>query len=141
MSSKLKNYTSNDPQCFNIIQKCLLAHGAQNISQDFSPDGLIRDMTFKIKMNDVVMAVKMPARYENAALIMYGKPYENCAEFQKKQAYRTAWANIRDWLTAQMALLDTEQVKMAEVFLPYILSKNGDTFFEHVAKNPQLLLN
>jgi hypothetical protein len=51
----------------------------------------------------------MPARVERVEKILY--PRGNMTPSQKEQAYRTAWANIRDWITAQMALIDTQMVK------------------------------
>ena len=53
--------------------------------------------------------------------------------------YRTAWANIRDWVTAQMALIDTEMVRIEQVFLPYMVNKQGQTYFD-VLKEKQFLL-
>lgn len=38
-----------------------------------------------------------------------------------------------------MALVDTEMVEIDEVFLPYILNKNGSTLYESFVNN-QLLL-
>ena len=48
------------------------------------------------------------------------------------QARRTAWANIRDWLDAQMALIETGQVKLEEVFLPYMTDTTGKTLYERI---------
>lgn len=40
---------------------------------------------------------------------------------------------------AQMALIDTNQVKMEEVFLPYAIGKEGKTYFEIVSTQGYLL--
>jgi hypothetical protein len=48
-----------------------------------------------------------------------------------EQAYRVAWRNILDWVQAQMALLDIGMAKMEEVFLPYVVNREGKTLFEH----------
>ena len=39
-----------------------------------------------------------------------------------QQANRTAWRIIKEWILAQMALIDTEMVAVEEVFLPYMLT-------------------
>ena len=39
-----------------------------------------------------------------------------------QQANRTAWRIIREWILAQMALIETEMVTVEEVFLPYMLT-------------------
>ena len=40
-----------------------------------------------------------------------------------------AWRILKDWVEAQMALLDIEMVKFEEIFLPYI-EVQGQTVFE-----------
>ena len=41
---------------------------------------------------------------------------------RKEQALRTAWPIVKEWVAAQMALIETGMVEMEEVFLPYMLS-------------------
>ena len=41
---------------------------------------------------------------------------------RRDQARRTAWRILKDWIQAQMALLETNMVEMEEIFLPYMLS-------------------
>ena len=41
---------------------------------------------------------------------------------QMQQANRTAWRIIKEWILAQMALIETEMVTVEEVFLPYMLT-------------------
>lgn len=56
------------------------------------------------------------------------------ADKQKKsdedKARRVAWRQIYRWVQAQLALVDTEMVKVEEVFFPYIQTKNGHTLYE-----------
>ena len=46
------------------------------------------------------------------------------------QAERTAWRNVRDWIIAQMAIIEAGQVEMEEVFLPYLTDRQGRTLYE-----------
>ena len=43
-------------------------------------------------------------------------------ESRRQRAIRTSWRILKDWVEAQMALLETGMVTMDEIFLPYILS-------------------
>jgi len=61
------------------------------------------------------------------------------ADELKDQAYRTGWANIRDWVTAQMALVDTQMAKVQEVFLPYMANRKGQTLYESMEESKFLL--
>ena len=57
-----------------------------------------------------------------------------------EQARRVAWRIIKDWVEAQMAIVATKMVTLPQVFLPYAVNKNGQTLYQIVAENPQLLL-
>ena len=39
-----------------------------------------------------------------------------------QQAKHTAWRIIKEWIMAQMALVETEMVTVEEVFMPYMLT-------------------
>ena len=42
-------------------------------------------------------------------------------ESRRQQAVRASWRILKDWVEAQMALLETGMVTMDEIFLPYML--------------------
>ncbi len=48
----------------------------------------------------------------------------------RAQAARVAWRIIKDWIEAQLALVEAEQVDMVEVFLPYAQVQGGRTVYE-----------
>ena len=43
----------------------------------------------------------------------HGKP-------TREQAHRVAWRIVKDWLEAQLALIQTEMVRLDQVMLPYL---------------------
>lgn len=55
------------------------------------------------------------------------------------QAERTAWRNIRDWVLAQMAIIEAGMAQMDEVFLPYLTDHAGKTLYQ-VYQSGQLAL-
>ena len=57
----------------------------------------------------------------------------------REQAERTAWRNVRDWVLAQIALIESCDVPIDEVFLPYLTNKNGQTLYQ-IYSSGQLLL-
>lgn len=57
-----------------------------------------------------------------------------------EQSERVAWRIVKDWVEAQMAILESEMVTMDEIFLPYMLNRNGDTVYK-LFTNKALLLN
>ncbi len=133
---KLKNTRArkhNKSSSIERIQKCLLDHRAKSISYEYADDGRITGLTFGIEINGVTVGVRLPARVENVERILGAT-----TNSQKEQAYVTAWANIRDWIEAQLALVDTEMVRMEEVFLPYVVI-GSQTVFEKMVSDKFLL--
>lgn len=144
---KIKNQQSKGKNSFDKIQSILAKHGANKIMYDYATDGSGRltAITFGMTIGDKQVGFKLPALVDNVVYIMYGGKdkwgrEKKITDAQKEQGYKTAWANIRDWVDAQMALIDTEQVKMEQVFLPYMLNKSGETLFEQINNNQFKLL-
>ena len=48
------------------------------------------------------------------------------------QAKRVAWRIVKDWVEAQMALLDTTMMSLDQIFLPYMLLTPEQTVYERV---------
>jgi hypothetical protein len=141
----LKNYTSEGRGTFEKIQNILTAHGANRIMYDYNTDGTLKAITFGLEINGQQAGFKLPALVENVTEILYGgedrygRP-KKITQGQRDQAYKTACPNIRDWIDAQMAMVDTRQVKLEQVFLPYLVQKNGNTLYENIVANPSMLL-
>jgi len=58
----------------------------------------------------------------------------------RDQAVKVAWRIIKDWIEAQLALIETEMATLDEIFLPYMISGNaGQTLYE-VMQSRQLKL-
>jgi hypothetical protein len=57
------------------------------------------------------------------------------------QALRTAWRIVKDWVEAQMAIIQSEQASIEQVFLPYlIVNPNGETLANKMLNNDGLKL-
>lgn len=135
----IKNYTSKSKNTFDVIQKCLASHGAQKIMFDYNDHGEVTALSFAMEVDGKTIGFRLPARIDQVEAILKNERRWRTTEELKDQAYRTGWANIRDWVSAQMALVDTKMAKVQEVFLPYIASKNGKTLYEAIEGNKFLL--
>lgn len=126
--SKLKNYasTASLPNIFGAIEKTLVEHGAKQIVRDYDGEGRISSISFLVDTKSGTIGIKLPARYDKVEQIFN----QQGIRYKPEQPYRTAWATIRDWVDAQMALIDWEMVKPEEVFLPYAVNRDGRTYFE-----------
>lgn len=70
------------------------------------------------------MPVNYDAVYE--VLTEEGRIFKGDAERRKEQARRVAWRILKDWIEAQIALLESGMVEMEEIFLPYMLAGADD---------------
>src|SRR6266849_3240654 len=113
----LKNAYSESANTHDRIQKALASHGAKKLMFDYNDTGHLTGLAFQIIVGEQPLSIRLPARVENVAELLYGRPFSDLTESQQQQAYRTAWANIRDWIEAQLAMIDTKMVKMEEVFM------------------------
>ena len=136
----INNYTSDKPieRIFAELQQTLGQHGAKQIAYDYGDDGRVHGMSFTINVDGRFIPVKLPARVDKAQAVLQQQwetgaiSHKNGREktYGPEQAYRVAWRNILDWVQAQMALLEIEMAKIEEIFLPYMVTKSGETFFE-----------
>lgn len=140
----LKNRTSEGNNTFNKIQKILSENGAKKVMFDYDGSGAVEAISFALEIDGKIVGFQLPAMVENVFNILYpnNKEYrfERYIKSWREQAYKTAWANIRDWIDAQMALVAMRQAKVEQVFLPYVVTRNGQTLYEKFADNSQFLL-
>ena len=113
------------------IQEQLVKHGAKKIMQDYDDDGHITALSFLIDTPNGPRGVKLPANVD-AVWAALTKQKIKC---DRDQAERVAWRIVKDWVAAQMAILESEMVQTDEIFLPYMLNEKGQTLFQCYRQN------
>jgi hypothetical protein len=142
---RLLNYTTkiDADKTAQEISKCLSMHGASGVLTEYK-DGILASISFKITLNGNDMAFRLPCDYRPVMEVMYGNKrtrYGARGQSERKlQAVRTAWRIVKDWVEAQMALVETQMVTTQQIFLPYAVMRDGRTLTQHVEQNPSLLL-
>ena len=133
----IKNYTTKVDVYTTIgaIQGCLVKHGARQIMQNYDDNGEPQALCFSIETPFGMRGVKLPANVEAIQRVLL----QQKVKCDKAQAARVAWRIVKDWVEAQMAILESEMVGMDEIFLPYMLNSAGNTVYELYSKN-QLML-
>lgn len=135
------------------IAKCLSQHGASAVMTEYDPvDNFVTAISFKLKMGDKELGFRLPSDWrpiytiltkgkkEPAAWLKGNRGLAHWKSEHKLQAVRTAWRIIKDWVEAQMALVESQMVTTAQVFLPYTVMRDGKTLAETVQDNPGFLL-
>lgn len=107
----------------------LAAHKAKSVTTEFSEDGSASGLQFALTApQGGEFWFALPARWEPVLKLLprgYNTP---------DQAKRTAWRIVRDWLAAQMAIVDVGMADIKEVMLPYLADPDGTTFYQSFAQ-------
>lgn len=124
----IKNYTSKVGvyESLGEIQGALAAHGARQIMVEYDGDGKVMALAFSIESPMGRRAFSLPANVEGVRAVMAKQGVKDV----NGQAERTAWRNVRDWVLAQMAIIEAGMAQMDEVFLPYLTNGNGQTLYQ-----------
>ncbi|MCK4759331.1 MAG: hypothetical protein KAT69_04750 [Candidatus Aminicenantes bacterium] len=118
----IKNYTTDVPAERSIgeIEKLLALFGATAIMKEFSPDGLVDVLCFRLEKQ----TFKLPANIKGVKTVLFEgkKDYDREALIKSREAkaYRVAWRIIKDWIHAQLSLISSGQAHPHEIFLPYM---------------------
>lgn len=123
------------------IQQCLVEHGAEKITTDYSKQKRIPiAVTFCLTLNENLVAFSLPANYSGVLRAMKSDSKVPRYMLTDEQALKVSWRIILTWVKAQMALVEAELADVAEVFLPYAITKNGTTLYNEIEASGMLLL-
>ena len=125
----------------NEIEEILKNHKALSIMKNYK-DGSITGLSFLIDTGMQQIPVRLPVKVDECLKVLKKEKRENPRKQIKDtrdQAERVAWRILKDWIEAQMALLDIEMVRFEEIFLPYIETQNGQTIYERLEEKRFLL--
>lgn len=129
----LKNYTTTVSAFKTIaeIEEFLAKKGCSYIQKEYDGGEPIGILFTWFRSPDLPVNYKLPADWE-ACLKIFSRDSKMDNRYKtKEQAIRTSWRIIKDWITAQMALIETEMVSMEQVFLPYMVDQKGNTMFDY----------
>ena len=135
----LLNYTTKIEAIKTVseIQKILSKHGAKSILTNYNDEGLIEALAFEVKTPCGEVDIRLPVVPDAVLKVMtrqnlLGKIPKSFVN--RPQAVRVAWRIVKDWVEAQMAILETEMVEMEQIFLPYVITKDNRTLYEVMVK-------
>lgn len=150
----IKNYTTEvaEEKTVAEIQSLLAMKGARSIQINYNDQGRPTAVSFVIIFQEMPIPFQLPCNFDgvfNAMKREYKDIYarnrfERNSE-SKAQARRVAWRIVKNWVEAQIALIEADQATMAQVFLPYAVVNNGeqrvsmyDRFLEQVSNQKVL---
>lgn len=137
------NYTTTIDSYKTVaeIEKILVQHKATSIMKNYDGE-VITSLSFLVDVGYNQIPIKLPAKINECLKVLESEKKKGTKNVKAtyEQAERVAWRILKDWVLAQMALLDINMVKFEEVFMPYIVDKNGQTLFEKL-EDKQFLLD
>jgi hypothetical protein len=139
------NYTSiiEPEQTIGEIQKMLSRHNVSAMMTEY--DGPhVSAVSFRLNIEGRPMSFQLPCNWR-AVLEVFHEQGITSGKLKHKdrnienQAIRTAWRVIRDWIEAQLALVEINMVTVPQIFLPYVMTKDGKTLYEKMVDSNFLL--
>ncbi len=118
-------------------QNALVKAGASGVQFGYD-EGRITSLAFLLPLGGSEVKFRLPVNWRKFQNVL---KKENIGRADDDDyAYRVAWACTMDWIEAQMAFVESENVSVPQVFLSYAVTKDDQTIFEKVAADPKLLL-
>lgn len=137
----IKNYTTKLSALQSVakIQESLISHGAVGIQMMYDTDKRISSLAFALPYKEKNLSFQLPCEWRKFQQVLLDQGIKRSDE--DEYAYRVAWANLKDWVLAQMALYETEIVTMPQIFLPFMNTGKGKTLYEQLEHGQFLLGN
>lgn len=129
------NYTTKiaAPKTVSEVQALLAKHGASRVAIDYA-DGVAVGVTFALVTAHGMRLFTLPVDVDAMHRLLGGmKPSGGISVTQfrtREHAERVAWRVIKDWLAAQLTLVQTQMAAIDQVMLPYLhADQSGRTLY------------
>jgi hypothetical protein len=129
------NYTTtvSVARTLGEVTELLVKAGARQIMTEFNDDAAPSGLTFTINTAQGLRMFTLPVEMDAVERMLSGDGNSRVKK-TRDQAERVAWRIMKDWLEAQLALIETEMVTVDQVLLPFMRTVDGDTFYQHYVK-------
>jgi hypothetical protein len=137
----IKNYTTDvaEERTVSEIMGLLASKGARSIEVNYDQRNRPSAVSFILMLGPekIPVPLRRPCNFTGVFRAMARQYKDSHARrrFERNlqsmdQARCIAWRIVKDWIAAQMALVEAEQAQVAEVFLPYAVHESGQSMFE-----------
>lgn len=140
----LLNYTTkiDADKTAGEIAEMLRKAGARAVLTEYDENGeYVSSLSFRMRVGEQEMGFRLPCDWKPVQMVLEDQRQRNSrVNPSREQSVRVAWRVVKDWIEAQLAIIETKMVKTEEVFLPYAIMRDGKTLAETVTSNPHFLL-
>lgn len=130
----LLNYTTKISADKTVaeVQKLLAKAGACAVLSEYDEHGNVSSVCFKMLVNGREIGFRLPVEPDKVLGVLKSQRGVASGYRNLDQARRIAWRIVKDWIEAQLAIIETQMVKPDQVFLPYAITPNGGTLYGEV---------
>lgn len=127
----IANYTSTvEPsKSVNEITSMLIKAGARAIATEYDR-GRVTALTFALDFDGDTYHYTLPVHVDKVMSTLKAQKVDR-RFLTGAHAERVAWRILRDWVRAQMAIIETEMVTTPQIFLPYMRTSTGGTVYDN----------
>jgi hypothetical protein len=140
---RIKDFSTEVPVSRTIaeIEKMLTKYGASHIMKEYEGELPVR-LVFAINTEHGKLGVRLPVQPEQILKVFklqvsdgkLPRKYWD-GDWATEQAHRVAWRIVKEWLDAQLTLLNVDAAKIEEIFLSYVYNERLDmTVYEMLEK-------
>lgn len=136
------NYTTkiSPDKTVGEIQSLLGKKGAKSVNLEYA-ERRPAAVLFVVSFNGQDITFRLPCNIKGVLEAMRKDRKIPRSSQNYDQAERTAWRIVKDWIEAQMAIIESGQSEMAEVFMPYaVVAATDKTLFQTFTESPNRLL-
>jgi hypothetical protein len=128
----LLNYTTTvaPSRTVNEVHNLLVKAGARSILVDYLADQRPVAVAFVVETPLGTRSFRLPVNAESVRKVLYNDRKVERRYKTADQAERVAWRIVKDWLEAQLAIIETEMVSLDQVMLPYMQGDDGRTVYQ-----------
>jgi len=137
----LKNYTTSISveKTLSEIQGKLAYVGAKRIMTEYDDTGNVVALSFQLELNGQQLAFSLPTDWRPVAQVLERQRAVPKSRLEE-QARRTAWRITKDWVDAQVAIIETKMVTTTQVFLPYTVTSSGKSLYHRFLEDGYLMI-
>ncbi len=129
------NYTTSiaAEKTASEIQAKLVAAKASAVMSEYE-NGVLARLSFKVTTIHGEHAFQLPANIDGVFKAMQRDPKVPRQSKTREQAARVAWRIIKDWVEAQLAIIEADMATLPQVFLPYMQIGPDETVYSRFEK-------
>ena len=133
----LLNYTTtiSADKTVGEIQTLLSRAGARSILTEYDDGGQPEAVAFQLRTPRGLIGYRLPARMDATQKVLARQHQQGQVQrrfVSREQAARVGWRILKDWLQAQLALIETEMVSADELLLPFQLVSPHQTVYDAI---------